>query len=85
MVAYNSSNVILVEPFFSRKYKNRLADYNAIMQRLKEKNILVELQILENECSKEYQATMRDRWGVNLQLFLTDMHRRNVAERAILT
>ena len=68
MVAYNSSNVILVEPFFSRKYKNRLADYNAIMQRLKEKNILVELKILENECSKEYQATMRDRWGVKFQL-----------------
>ena len=28
---------------------------------------------------------MRDRWGVNLQLFLTDMHRRNAAERATRT
>ena len=32
MVAYHSSNVILVEPFSSRKDKYRLADYNAIMQ-----------------------------------------------------
>ena len=61
MVAYHSSNVILVEPFSSRKDKNRLAAYNAIVHRLKEKNILVDLQILDNECNKKYQATMRDR------------------------
>ena len=56
MVAYHSSNVILVEPFSSRKDKNRLVAYNAMMQRLKEKNLLVDPQILDNECSKEYQA-----------------------------
>ena len=54
MVAYHSSNVILVEPFSSRKYKNLLAAYNAIMQRLKEKDLFVELHILDNEFSKEY-------------------------------
>ena len=53
MVAYHSYNVILVEPFTSRKYRNRLAAYNRIMQRLKEKNLLVDLQILDNECIKE--------------------------------
>ena len=58
MVAYHSSNVILVEPFYSRKYKNRLAAYNAIMQRLKLKDLLVDLHILDNECSKEYQETI---------------------------
>ena len=55
MVAYHSSNVILVEPFSSRKDKSRLAAYNAIMQRLKEKYLLFDLHILDNECSKEYQ------------------------------
>ena len=37
MVAYHSSIIILVEPFYSIKDKNRLAAFNAIMQRLKEK------------------------------------------------
>ena len=58
MVAYHSSNVILVETFSSRKNKNQLVAYNAIMQRLKEKDLLVDLHILENECSKQYQATI---------------------------
>ena len=75
MVTYLSSNVILVEPFSSRKYKNRLAAYNYIMQRLKDKYLLVDLHILDNECSKEYQATIRNRWEVQLQLVPPDMHR----------
>ena len=53
MVEYHSSNVILVEPFASQKEKHRLAAYNTIMQRLKDKNLLVDLQILDNECSEE--------------------------------
>ena len=48
MVKYLSSNVILVDPFSSRKYKNRLAAYNSIMQRLKEKYLLVDLHMLDN-------------------------------------
>ena len=45
MVAYHYSNVILVKPFSSIKDKNRFADYSAIMQRLKEKYLLVDLHI----------------------------------------
>ena len=75
MVAYHSSNVIIVEPFSSIKDKNRLAAYNTIMQRLKEKDLLVNLHILDNECSKEYQATIRNRWKVQFQLVPPDMHR----------
>ena len=85
MAAYHSSNVSLAEPFSSRKDKYRLAAYNAIMQRLKEKDLLVDLHILDNECSKEYQATIRNRWKVQFQLVSPDMHRRNAAERAIRT
>ena len=55
MVAYHSSNVILVEPFKSRKYTFRLATYDTIMQRLKDKGLLVDLQILDNECSTAYE------------------------------
>ena len=60
-----------------------MAAYNAIMQRLKEKDLLVDLQILDNECSKEYQATIRNSWKVQFQLVPSDMHRQNAAERAI--
>ena len=85
MVVYHSSNVILVEPFSSIKDKNRLAAYNAIMQRLKGKDLLVDLHIMENECSKYYQSTIRNRWKVQFQLVSFDMHRLNAAERAIRT
>ena len=55
------------------------------MQRLKEKDLLVELHILDNECSKEYQATIRKRWGFQFQLVPPDMHRRNAEEQSIRT
>ena len=85
MVGYHSSNVILIEPFSSRKDKIRLAAYDRMMQRLKDSNLLVDLQILDNECSKEYERRMKDKWGVDFQLVPPDMHRRNAAERAIRT
>ena len=55
------------------------------MQQLKDRNLLVDLQILDNECSKEYKATMNQKWGVTYQFVLPDLHRRNTAERAIRT
>ena len=82
MVAYHSSDVILVEPFSSRK-ENRLAAYNSIMQRLKEKYITIDLHILDNGCSREYQATIQNRCKFQFQLVPPDMHRQNVAERVI--
>ena len=85
MVAYHSSNVILVDPFFSIRDKNRLADYNAIMKRLKGKDLLIDLPILDNECSKEYQANIQNRWKFQFQPLPPDMHRQNAAERAIQT
>ena len=53
------------------------------MQQLKDRNLLVDLQILDNECNKEYKATMKEKWGVTYQLVLPDIHRRNAAESAI--
>ena len=75
MVAYHSSNVILVTPFAPQKDKHWMAAYNTIMQRLKDKNLLVDLHILDNECRKEYKVTTRDNWGVNYQLSSPDIHR----------
>ena len=43
----------MVVPFKSRKEKDHMVAYNTIMQSLKDRNILVHLQILDNEVSKE--------------------------------
>ena len=85
MVAYHSSNAILVAPFKSRKDKHRLPAYNSIMQRLKDKGLTTDLQILDNEASKDYKALIRDKWGADFQLVPPHIHRQNAAERVIRT
>ena len=59
MIAYHcNSNAILAEPFKTRADKHRLIAYNTIMQRLKDRHLLVDLQILDNEASKAYKQTI---------------------------
>ena len=52
MVAYHSSNVILVALFKTRKHQHRLTAYSSIMQRLKDRGLTIDLQILDNEASQ---------------------------------
>jgi hypothetical protein len=86
MIAFHTpTNAILVAPFKSRKDVHRLEAYNSIMQRLKERNHHVDLQILDNEASAEYKTLMTAKWKVNYQLVPPHIHRRNAAERAIRT
>ena len=55
MIAYHcNSSVILAEPFKTWADKHLIA-YKTIMQRLKDKHLLVDLQILDNEASKVYK------------------------------
>ena len=61
---YFDSNAIIVAPFKSCANKHRLFAYNAIMQSLKDCNILVELQILDNEAIAEYNCIINSEWGV---------------------
>ena len=56
MVAYHcDSNLILTAPFKSRSNKHLMLAYNDIMQRLKTRGMLVDLQIMDNEASAEYK------------------------------
>ena len=49
MIAYHCyTNLILAEPFASRKGKHRLLEYDKIMRRLINNKITVDLQILDN-------------------------------------
>ena len=72
-------------PFKSCKDKDRMFAYNTIMQRLKDRNMLVHLQILDNESSKEYKTIIKDKWNIKYQLVPSHIHRQNTSERSILT
>ena len=84
MVAYHcDANAIMAVPFKSRKDKDRMVAYNTIMQRLKDRNMLLNLQILDNEASKEYKTIIKDKWNIKYQLVPSHIHRQNVAKRSI--
>ena len=86
MLAYHcDANAIMDVPFKSRKDKDRMVAYNTIMQRLKDRNMLVHLQILDNEDSKEYRTIIKDKWNIKYQLVPSHIHRQNSAKRAIRT
>ena len=54
IISYHcDSNAIIVAPFKSHADKNRLIAYGAIIKRIKDRNILADLQILDNEASTE--------------------------------
>ena len=56
MVAYHcDSNDILAVPFTSKKYQHRLQAYDEIMQRLTDRGMIMDLQILDNEASAAYK------------------------------
>ena len=44
------------------------------MQRLKGIGLATDLQILDNEASQDYKATITDKWGVDFQLVPPDIH-----------
>ena len=55
------------------------------MQRLTEKGHQVDVQILDNEVSTEFNKTIVNYWNATYQLVSPNFHRRNIAERAIST
>ena len=86
MIAYNCDyNDIIDDSSKSRAKKHRLLSYGTIMQRIKDCNILADLQILDNEEITEYKRIIKYEWGVGYQLIPPHIHSRNAAERAIRT
>ena len=55
------------------------------MKRLKDRSMLVDLQILDNEASTEYKRIINYEWGVGYQLVPPHIHCRNTAEHPIRT
>ena len=86
MIAYHCDvNLILAEPFSSRKYTHRLLAYDNIMQRLTDNKLIVDLKILDNEASAAYKYAIKTKWNASYQLVPPNTHRSNTAERAIRT
>ena len=86
MIAYHcDANLILVNPFSSRKDMHRLLAYDRIMQRLTNNKLLVNLQILNNEASAEYKRAIMMKCNANDQLVPLNTHYSNAAERTIRT
>ena len=75
MVAYHANaNLILQQAFHNKSDRHRLPAYNAIMKRLADKGLTVDLQILDNEASAAYKETVVDKWKVAFQLVPPEMH-----------
>ena len=85
MIAYHSSDLILAQPFATSKDKHRIEAYSTIITRLKAAGLDVDLQLLDNDASKDYKEAMIKKWKAKYQLVPPDVHRRNAAERAIRT
>ena len=84
MRAYHvNTNAILVSAFQSCNDQHCMAAYNSIMSSLKSKGRSVDIQVLDNEASSKYCCTIDDGCNCTFQLVPPDLHRRNIAERAI--
>ena len=86
MISYHcDSNAIIDTPFNYCADKHILLAYGDIMQRLKDRKILVDLQIFDNKASTEYKSIIKSEWGLRYQLVLPLTHFINEYEHAIRT
>ena len=80
-----AESTILQAQFVNRKDKHRIRAYNPIMQKLADKGHHVDIQIWDNYVSAEFKKTIKNDWGATYELVPPNVHRRNIAERAIRT
>jgi hypothetical protein len=74
-IAYHEEgNLILQQPFKSKKDVHRIAAYNSIRTRLAAKGLSVDLQILDNEASAAYKQVITEKWKASFQLLPPDVH-----------
>ena len=75
MISYHcDSNAIIASPFKYQSEKHRLLDYGAIMKRIKDWNMLLDLQMLDNEAIAEYKCIIKPEWLLGYQLVPPHIH-----------
>ena len=65
---------VAINPFKTQANKHCMLAYNSIMQRLENKGMLVDLQMLDNEASKAYKQTITSDWKIKFQLVPPHIH-----------
>ena len=81
MIAYNcDSNTILQAPFVNRKDKHIIRACNSIIKKLVGIGHVVDIHILDNEVSTEFNKTIMKYWGATYKLVPPNVHRRNIPE-----
>ena len=80
---YCNINSILIEHFQYHNERHHIAAYSRIMTRLCERGHAVDLQVLDNEASKEYCRVIMQTRKSTFQLVTPDVHCCNATERAI--
>ena len=78
------SDAILVEPMKNRTAGEMIRAYQVLIDRLNSAGIFPKLHILDNECSADLKAIIKEN-GMKFQLVPPHDHRRNIAEKAIST
>ena len=59
------ANLILSEPFASRKDTHQLLAYDKIMQRLSDNKLIVDLKVLDNKAGAEYNRAIKKNCSAN--------------------
>jgi hypothetical protein len=77
------SNAILVEPMTSKKDKEMIRSYDALVLRLKRAGVVPKKHVLDNEVSEAMKNHIRDDLQLTMELVPPGCHRRNAAEVAI--
>lgn len=85
LVAYHTSNLMLAQPFSSRKNNYRISVYETIMDKLSTNGLLVDIQIVDKEVNKDFKKINKDTCEVDYQLVPPDMHIQNAVEKTIRT
>ena len=86
MIAYHcDSSTKLQSPFANIKDKHRVRACNTIMKKLADRGHHVEVQVLDNVVSAEFKKKMMKDWEASYRLVPPNVHKINVAERAIRT
>ena len=83
MVAVHiDSNYAFQEPMKNRTELEMIRTYQAIVKRMKERNLSLQKHILDNEISDGYKTAIRKE-GMEHELLPPNNHRRSIAERCI--
>jgi hypothetical protein len=66
MCAYHvGANVILVKAYQTKHDRHQIPAYSRIMEQLKQTNVQVKMQVLDNEVSAKYIKTITEKWKKN--------------------